>query len=233
MLALASVALVQPAPSTAQNQRGKLLIRLVDHYANVGRRDLNRAAALRLSVGVAQTTLGTYGMVTRRYTPAIRRSAIAITGFGLSGVGFGLFALVQPSSLERLARSDELEDLRAAPEDASLRARAERQWAEAAERARRWRIIIGSGYLTAGVGLLSVGAVFAFSPVRVVSDDEKFWAFSTVATGLGATLTGALGLVIRSPAERSLSTYDAVVGAKDRRLSVRPSPGGVVVSGRF
>ena len=234
VLAMTSFALANPAPSSPSTEGGTTLIRLVDHYAAVGRQDRRVAGGLRLSLGAVQTALGTYGMVARRYTPAIRRSAIAQAGFGLSGVGFGLFALLRPSAAERLAGSDEVAALRVDPSDGGGRARAEAEWAEAAKKARRWRLLVGGGYLTAGVGLATVGAVFAFSPLRLVSDDEKFWAYSTLATGLSVTLTGTIGLAIRSPIERGFATYRAVAHPRaERGISVRPTLGGAVLSGRF
>lgn len=231
-LALTSLALANPESSASSVERGALMIRFVDHYADAGRRDRWRAGGLRLTLGSVQTALGIYGMVTPRYTPAIRRAAIAQAGFGLSGVGFGVVALVKESPAERLAGSEEVAALRADPSDPLRLVQAEARWAVVAERARRWRLLVSGGYLTAGVGLVAVGAVFVFSPVRVVSDDEKFWAYSTLSTGLGVTLSGSLGLAIRTPIERGRSLYRAATG-RSPTVTVRPTLGGAVVSGRF
>lgn len=231
-LALTSLALTEPAPSPAE--RGTLMVRLVDHYSYVGRRDRHLTSGLRMGLGAAQTGLGLYGAVSPDYTPAIRRAAYAQIGFGLSGIGLGLHGFVWRSPLERLAQSEELADLRADPGSTERLTRAEQSWEVAAKRAGRWRVLVGSGYLTAGVGVTAVGVVFVFSPLRLVSDDERFWAYSTLGTGLSLVLTGAVALAIRSPAERGLATYRAVAGvSRERRVTVRPTLGGAVLSGRF
>ena len=231
-LALTSLALANPESSVSSVDHGTLMVRFVDHYANAGRRDRWWAGGVRLGLGSTQIALGIYGMVTPRYTPPIRRAALAQTGFGFSSLGFSVLALARESPAERLAGSDEIAALRADPSDPVRLVQAEARWTVVAEQARRWRLLVGAGYLTAGVGLVTVGAVFVFSPVRVVSDDEKLWAYSTLATGLGVTLTGTLGLAIRSPIERGRSLYRAAT-RRSPTVTVRPTLGGAVVSGRF
>lgn len=231
-LALTSLALANPEPAASSVERGTLMIRFVDHYADAGRHDRWWEGGLRLSVGSVQTALGLYGVVTPRYTPAIRRAAIAQAAFGLTGVGFGVLALARESPAERLAGSDEIAALRADPSDPLRLVQAEARWTDIADRARRWRLLVGGGYLTAGVGLLTVGAVFVFSPLRVVSDDEKFWAYSTLATGLSVALTGTLGLAIRTPVERGRSLYRTAT-RRSPTVMVRPTLGGAVLTGRF
>lgn len=231
-LALTGLALANPEPAASSVEHGTLMLRFVDHYAGAGRRDRWWAGGLRLSLGSLQTALGVYGMVTPRYTPAIRRAAIAQAGFGLSSVGFGVMALVRESPAERLAGSDEIAALRADPSDPLRLVQAEARWTDVADRARSWRLLVGGGYLTAGVGLLTVGAVFVFSSVRVVSDDEKFWAYSTLTTGLSVALTGTLGLTIRSPVERGRSLYRTAT-RRSPVVALRPTLGGAVLTGRF
>jgi len=78
-LALTSLALSEPAPSARPVEPGAAMVRLVDHYAYVGRRARHSVGGLRLGIGAGQLALGMFGAVSPRYTPAIRRLRTART----------------------------------------------------------------------------------------------------------------------------------------------------------
>ncbi|MCA9659283.1 MAG: hypothetical protein KC486_13135 [Myxococcales bacterium] len=232
-----------PVTESLQRSEGSLSVAILEREAIVAKRRRRARGALGLGLGAAQVSLGVYGLTSPRFDRVMRRSALAQLLLGTSTLGLGIVSLARPSPLERLCASDTFAALAADPDDPAAMLELRRLWAQYANRARKLRLMAGGGYIAGGLGLLALGTITHFHNAEERADVETLWSFTTLGTGLGLILTGAVGATIESQIERSYEAFAIVYGwpayptAKrpPRRARVRVAPlvGGLQITGSF
>jgi hypothetical protein len=105
------------------------------------------------------------------------------------------------------------------------------------------RYVMGGGYIAGGLGLTALGTISHFYAGDQRSDVESLWSYTTVGTGIGLVLTGALRTTIHSQVERTYEAFASVYGwpsyrsshkpPRGARVQVAPLVGGVQVTGSF
>ncbi len=225
------------APPEGQPHEGRLALRMVYHFAQTSRRARLWEGALSTGFGAAQVGIGSWGLASGAFSPVMKRSAFAQLLLGTAEVSMGVYALARPSAMERLAASPEAEALRRDPADEPARRRLEARWSAARATARTWRLVVGSGYLAGGLTLSGLGSAILLSPSWERAPVQRLWAYTTLGTGIGLMASGALKLGIASSTERAHAAYAAASGPPDarerRRVTLAPTIGGAVLSGRF
>lgn len=253
MLDLAALVLVMscgsvaPAPAEPVEVRPdprdtELVVRVLDLEARAARRKRMWRSSLLLAFGSMRGGLGTYGLVSPRFNPVMRRTAAALTVLGAFDISRGIYGLVRPSAIERVRGGPEYAALVADGSDTVAWHRLRQRWAEEASTRRTWRHVIGSGYIVSGLGLVVTGTLFLAPRDQERTRTETLWSLTTLGTGVSLVLTGSLRIAIPSHVERTHRTY---VGTFERpgsgwaqqrrrgRARVSPTVGGVVVSGTF
>ena len=142
---------------------------------------------------------------------------------GLS-VGLGTFSLAYRRPMEQLQRGRSFQALRVMPSSKASLVAVDREWIEAARRARRLRLIGGSASLLAGSTL----SVMATVRIWGLGDGWNLLNSTVLLTGLMYLGRGVAGVVVKSPAERSLLNHRS-----SRNWAITPTLGGLSVSGRF
>ncbi len=217
---------------SADAERGRSGLRLIDHHARESRRQRLVSGSIGLAVGGSQLGLGIYGSVELgNEGTGMRRAAAGQIVAGSLGFAGSLGQLIVPSSLERLQRSPAYRRLEASPGDAAALSALRVQWAEAARRARKRRLTLGG--INIGLGALLVTAAV----LRLAADDanssEQTWAFTTLASAVGVTFAGVAGVLLPSESERSYAGLEAAQPRPKPHVSIAPSFGGMTVQARF
>ncbi|MEZ4381669.1 MAG: hypothetical protein R3A79_09985 [Nannocystaceae bacterium] len=245
LLTAATLAADAPASAAAPAPRsqGALTVAILEREAVVAKRRRLWRGSLGLSLGALQSGLGVYGLASPRFDPVMRRSAVAQLLLGASAVGLGIYALAWPRPIEQLRRSEAFAALTADPDDAAAMHELRLLWAARARRAQTMRYVMGGGYIAGGVGLTALGAVTHFYAGSERSEVETLWSYTTLGTGIGLVLTGALWTTIHSQVERTYEAFASVYGwpsyrttgraPRGAQLQVAPLVGGVQILGAF
>lgn len=193
-------------------------VRLADHYGTSARRERIWRGALGGGFGLAQVSLGIYGLAEPSFSPPVHRTAVAQIVLGSIGTGFGIYRVVRRSPMERLVDEPAFRRLRAHPGDEAALEEVTAIWHDHAIAGRKVRQILGSGYLVAGLGVAGLGTAMLTPQLPTDSPAEKLWAYTTLATGVSLVLKGSTDLAVRSPIERAYAAHAAALG-----LDVHPS----------
>ncbi len=233
----ASVPTSEPPESAESTADAQTTIQLAQHYAETSRKGRLVRGSLTVAFGSVQLGLGIFGTTAPEFSPVMRRSGVAQLLLGTAGISMGVLGLARRSAMERFTASPTFAALVAEPENPVLMRRVDRDWRDYARTARRWRWIMGSGYIAAGAGLVVTGTVLLFPRLHTQSDVSNQWAFVSLGTGVGLALGGTLSLATKSDVERAYAAHRAIPALAARpvqpRLRIFPSAGGATISGWF
>lgn len=224
-----------PAPAASSDREvGEMTLRFVDLHAREARRERFTEGSFSLLLAGSQIGLGAYGItLDEDGSTGIRRAAIGQTITGSVGLVGAILGLARRSRLERLRRGPSYADLAANPGDADAREQLYRQWGSAAKLAKRQRLTKAGVQVGLGAVLVVLSSVRLSQLSEEATTGEQLWAFTTLTTAIGVTLSGVPYFIVRSATERSFAGYETTRARTRAQVRVAPTIGGMSVAGRF
>lgn len=207
---------------------GAAMIEAVSEASVLERRQRRVAGALALSSGAVQLTTGAlFFHAGDGSASALSRAGRTTMTAGGVGVVLGVLALARPGPLTKLRATDAYARLLADPSSPQSVLAFDRAWADAARKARKTRLVVGSISIAAGTALATVSAVRVFGLTR--TQEDTLIDLPMMLAGIGILGTGVARVVLESETERSHARHSA----RRRRINATVGPGTIAISGRF